>query len=417
MKAFHISLLAAMPLCWASCTTGLDLVGERYVETDEFYLAGGESHIGDEAIDEARYGQWMDEYDEYSDGEFDDPYAGQMIGASRSQLWNRYTPGWAGGFNSGFGNPYCYGNPYGSASMGSNGGLYNFGTTTYGHGNMAFMNGFDAWGNPIGGFGNAGWGYGNPYGMGGIGGNGWGYDPWGGGYWGTPQPGYFGGHYGYGYNPYFGNLGAYGNPWAGNGAYNNASGGIIVSTPPRPRPSLGQFTGIYGGPTAGNGGQAGDGSADNNGSAPAVSRTTERANADNKRSENQRIRAERQRIQKERESAQRDALQRQREARDAQRITQERERQQRQEVREIRRESNRESRNSWTPSRSGSDGSAPRYTAPREERSSPNRDTNISPPRPSQNNSTRERPSQNSRPTSPRPSNSRGGSSRGGRGG
>ena len=321
MNVLRLSLLAALPLWLASCSTGIDLIGERQLETDEFYLAGDEPHIGDAAIDEARYGQWMEEYDEYSDGEFDDPYAGQMIGASRSQLWNRYTPGWAGGFNSGFGNPYGYGNPYGSASMGSNGGLYNFGTTTYGHSNTAFMNGFDAWGNPIGGFGNAGWGYGNPYGMGGIGGNGWGYDPWGGGYWGAPGNGYYGGS-GYGYHPYYGNLGAYGNPFCGNNLSNGSSSGVITITPPRPRPSLGQFTGIVNGAGSGNGGQAGDASGILNGSMdpkPAVSRASGEAQTGSKRDQNSNTRAEEQRIRNERDAAERAAIQRQREIRNSQR--------------------------------------------------------------------------------------------------
>ena len=153
MNVLRLSLFAALPLWLASCSTGIDLIGERNVESDEFYLASGEPHTGDAAIDEARYGDWMDEVDEFNDGDFDTPYAGPLSGRSKSQLWNRYTPAWTNGISSSFGNPYGYGNPYSSFGMGTGG----FGSPYgMGHNNMAFMNGYDAWGNPIGGFGNSG---------------------------------------------------------------------------------------------------------------------------------------------------------------------------------------------------------------------------------------------------------------------
>ena len=334
MNVLRLSLLAALPLWLASCATGIDLIGDRQLESDEFYLAGGEPHTGDEAIDDARYGQWMDEVDEFNDGDFDDPYAGNYSGRSNSQLWNRYTPGWSSGLTSSFGNPYGYGNPYGSFGMGTGGFGNPYGM---GHNNMAFMNGYDAWGNPIGGFGNSGFGYGNPYGMGGYGSNGWGYDPWGGGYWGTPGNGYFGGS-GYGYHPYYGNLGAYGNGWCGNGT-SGTGGGVITFTPPRPRPSLGQFTGESNGAGSGSGGQADgsfDGSGVSSGNQPAVSRATDRANADSKREQNRKLRAEQQQLRSEREAAERRALERQRQSRNSQRLAQ----QQRRETRKTERQDN-----------------------------------------------------------------------------
>jgi hypothetical protein len=241
MKASHL-LLLALPLWLASCSTGLDLMGERAIETDEFYLAGGEPHLGDDAIDQARAEQWADEYGDYADSDYDNPYAAYLGDrrSTQSRLWNRYTPGWASGYNSGFGNPY-YGSPYGYGSMGTGGwGSYGMGWGNgYGANNMAFMNGYDAWGNPIGGFGNPGFGYGW--------GNGWGYDPWGIGY--------------NGYNPYYGNLGGYGNPWGGFcGTGTGSSGGISTFTPPSPRPNLGQFNGnngYTGGSQAGGSGMSG----------------------------------------------------------------------------------------------------------------------------------------------------------------
>lgn len=228
MKATFPFLLA-LPLWLASCSAGSDLIGTYYVESDEFYLEGGERHTGDAAIDEARAQLWTDEYGDYGDGDYDDPYAARMgPGSTQSRLWNRYTPGWSNGLgmNAGFGGY----NPYSPFNSGFGG--------TYGYNNMAFMNGYDAWGNPIGGFGNPGWGYGNPYGNYGFGGNGWGYDPFGGGYWG--QPGF-----GYGYNPWYGSNGYYGNnPWGGFcGTGGVANGGVGTFVPPSPRPNLGQFNG------------------------------------------------------------------------------------------------------------------------------------------------------------------------------
>ena len=162
-------------------------------------------------------------------------------------MWNRYTPGWSGGFNSGWGSgfgyspfsysafnsPYGFGSPFGFGSQygfgfGSSGySPFNqpHGMTTYGWGNQAFMNGYDAWGNPIG--------WGNPFNTG-FAGNGWGYDPWGGGYWGTPGWGYWGN----GYHPYFGNMGGSGG-WCGTSTSGNGDSTPLIS--PRPRPSFGQF--------------------------------------------------------------------------------------------------------------------------------------------------------------------------------
>ena len=249
-------------------------MGNRYLESDEFYLAGGEPHLGDAAIDEARAEQWADQYGEYGDRSYDDPYAAQLGDrrSTQSRLWNRYTPGWSSGFNSGFGNPYGYGNPYGFGGMGTGGwgSAYGMGFgNTYGYNNMAFMNGYDAWGNPIGGFGNPGFGWGNGWG------NGWGYDPWGGGYWGAPG-------YGYGYNPYYGGWGGYGNPYGVGGFCGTGSGGggISTITPPRPRPSLGQFTGnnVYtgGSQAGGTGGMDGAGAGDSDQAEPQQQRNTTR---------------------------------------------------------------------------------------------------------------------------------------------
>lgn len=268
MKAYF-PLLLALPLWLTSCSNGLELMGERYTETDEFYLAGGESHIGDDAIEQARAEQWADQYGEFGDSEYDDPYAAYLGDrrSTQSRLWNRYTPGWTQGFgyspfaSSGFGyggyNPYS---PFGN---------------TYGYNNMAFMPGYDAWGNPIGGFG-------NPFGFGNFGGGNWGYDPWGGGYWGTPGYGYMGG-YGYGYNPYFGNMGGFNNPWGGFcGSADGANGGVSTFTPPRPRPNLGQFTGLG---ISGNGSQAGgsDGGAPVPDIEPAGNRRATRGYTEGKR--------------------------------------------------------------------------------------------------------------------------------------
>lgn len=275
MKAHHL-LLLALPLWLASCSNGLELMGERSTETDEFYLAGGEPHIGDGVIEQARAEQWAQQHADFADEDYDDPYGAQRgyQGSTQSRLWNRYTPGWASGFNP-FG--------YGTLANGNSG----FGGT-YGYNNMAFMPGYDAWGNPIGGFGNAGFGFGNnPYGMAGWGGNGWGYDPWGGGSWGTPGNGYMGG-YGYGYNPYFGTMGAYGNPWGGFcGTGGLANGGVSTFTPPRPRPSLGQLNGMG---NAAGGGQAGgaNGSSGNTDVQPANSRRTQRGYSGGKRGDAER---------------------------------------------------------------------------------------------------------------------------------
>jgi len=405
MNVLRLSVIAALPLWLASCSTGIDLMGERQLESDEFYLSGAEPHTGDAAIDQARYGQWMEEVDEFNDADFDDPYAGNATGRSNSQLWNRYTPGWSNGFGSGFGNPYGYGNPYGSVGMGTGG----FGSS-YGMGqnNMAFMNGYDAWGNPIGGFGNAGFGYGSPYGMGGYGGNGWGYDPWGGGYWGTPGGGYYGGS-GYGYHPYYGNMGAYGNNCCGNFS-NGSDGGSITFTPPRPRPSLGQFNGTVSGAGSGSGGQAGD-SAGNQGTPPGVkpnvSRTTDRANAQGKRDENNSPRTEAQRLRSDREAAERAALDRQRAIRNSERLAKKQKRNQAQTERKERVSSG----NSW--SRDVDNSESPE---PRQQRTSPSQGSDNITPSPSRG-STRPTQNNNSRPSAPRPSNSRSGSSRGGRGG
>ena len=410
MNVLRLSLFAALPLWLASCSTGIDLIGERNVESDEFYLAGGEPHTGDAAIDEARYGDWMDEVDEFNDGDFDTPYAGPLSGRSKSQLWNRYTPAWTNGISSSFGNPYGYGNPYSSFGMGTGG----FGSPYgMGHNNMAFMNGYDAWGNPIGGFGNSGFGFGNPYAMGGMGGNGWGYDPWGGGYWGVPNGGYYGGS-GYGYNPYFGNMGAYGNPWCGN-ASSGSSGGVITFTPPRPRPRLGQYTGADNGTSSGGGGQAGvSGSTGNSGSAsghsPAVSRTTDRANTGIVGDQNRDPEAEQQRLRSDREAAERRALERQRARRQMEREAQQNVR----DSRKAARKANTSSNGRWAIDRQDSNEGSP--SAPRQERTSPSLNKNTGTPSPSRE-STRPSNNTNSRPSSPRPSNSRSGSSRGGRGG
>ena len=260
MKSKPYLLLLALPLWLASCAPSMDLVGERVTETDEFYLMGGEAHAGDDAIETARQQMMLDQYDEYMVGDYDDPYGAQYGSApqSNSQLWNRYTPGWNSGFNSGwnsgfgyspygynaynspcgFGSPYGFGNQYGFGFGSSGYSPFNqpYGTTTYGWGNPAFMNGYDAWGNPIG--------WGNPFNNG-FAGNGWG-----GGYWGAPGYGYWGN----GYNPYYG--GGYNNGWCGTMANGNEEGSTPLISP-RPRPSFGEFTGY-----SGNGGGASEGSDD-----------------------------------------------------------------------------------------------------------------------------------------------------------
>ncbi|MEC8597385.1 MAG: hypothetical protein VXY61_03410 [Bacteroidota bacterium] len=265
MKSNVSLLLLALPLWLASCGPSMDLIGERSTETDEFYLMGGEAHVGDMAIEAARQQMLLDQYDEYMAGEYDDPYGSQYINAphTRSQLWNRYTPGWSGGFNSGwgsgfgyspfgysafnspygFGSPFGFGNQYGFGFGSSGYSPFNqpHGMTTYGWGNQAFMNGYDAWGNPIG--------WGNPFNTG-FAGNGWGYDPWGGGYWGTPGWGYWGN----GYHPYFGNMGGSGG-WCGTATSGEGDSTPLIS--PRPRPSFGQFNGYAG--NGGNSGSASDG--------------------------------------------------------------------------------------------------------------------------------------------------------------
>ena len=249
----NLPLLLALPLWLASCAPSMDLIGERNTETDEFYLLGGEAHAGDAALEAARQQMMLEQYGDYMEGDYDDPYSGPYISAphTQSQLWNRYTPGWNSGFNtgwnqgfgfspysynaycgpSGFGNPYGFGSQYGFG-MGSPG--YSpfgqpYGMTTYGWGNQAFMNGYDAWGNPIG--------WGSPFSTG-FAGNGWGYDPWGGGYWGAPGWGYWGN----GYHPYYGNLGSSG--WSTTAASGNGDSTPLLA--PLPRPSFGQFNGYAG---------------------------------------------------------------------------------------------------------------------------------------------------------------------------
>lgn len=253
MKLNSPLLLLALPLWLASCTSSMDLIGDRTTESDEFYLSGGEPHVGDDALEAARREQLLDQYDQYTQGDYDAPYGSPAAGGQNGQLWNRYT----GGFNSpfspygatGFGyspyNNYGFGTPYGFG--GSPFSPFNVGYgSTYGYNNLAFNTGYDAWGNPIGGFG-------NPYGWNGGWsgyGPGWGVDPWGGGYWGAPGYGYWGG----GYHPYYGNLGAYGNPgWGGFCGTGDLVNGTSF-TAPRPRPNFGQFTGMVGG--AGSNGDA-----------------------------------------------------------------------------------------------------------------------------------------------------------------
>ena len=103
----RLSLLAALPLWLASCTTGLDLViGERNVETDEFYLAGGEPHTGrrrhrpkpekSEWMAEARRGQ-------YADGDYDDPICGshaRALDLKSQPLEPLYPPAWTSGISA-----------------------------------------------------------------------------------------------------------------------------------------------------------------------------------------------------------------------------------------------------------------------------------------------------------------------------
>ena len=275
MKSNSILLLLALPLWLASCAPSMDLYGERSIETDEFYLAGGEPHSADAVLDAAREQMLMDQYGEYMADDYDDPYGSQYINAphTRSQLWNRYTPSWqtgagwgGGGWGSGYGfspysasaynSPFGFGSPYGFGSQydfgfGSSGySPFNqpYGTTTYGWGNQAFMNGYDAWGNPVG--------WGNPFNNS-FAGNGWGYDPWGGGYWGTPGYGYW---YN-GYHPYYGNLGSFGGCC---GTYASGEGDSTPLISPRPRPSFGQFNGYAGSGSGGaSGGNDGAGNAGN----------------------------------------------------------------------------------------------------------------------------------------------------------
>ena len=77
-------LLLALPLGLASCTTSMDLMGERFVESDEFYLSGGESHSGDELLEAARQEQLLNQYAEYAD-EFDDGYSSGYSGSPQMQ--------------------------------------------------------------------------------------------------------------------------------------------------------------------------------------------------------------------------------------------------------------------------------------------------------------------------------------------
>ena len=107
--------------------------------------------------------------------------------------------------------------------------------------------------------------------------------------------------------------------------HSGTGGGVITFTPPRPRPSLGQFTGVSNGAGSGSGGQADgsfDGSGVSSGNQPAVSRATDRANADSKREQNRKLRAEQQQLRSEREAAERRALERQRQSRNSQRLAQ-----------------------------------------------------------------------------------------------
>jgi hypothetical protein len=67
MNQKPLLLLLALPMLLASCTTALDVVGGRAVETDEFYLAGGEMHSGDATLEAARQQQLLDQYAEYTD--------------------------------------------------------------------------------------------------------------------------------------------------------------------------------------------------------------------------------------------------------------------------------------------------------------------------------------------------------------
>ena len=84
MKSNVSLLLLALPLWLASCAPSMDLIGERSTETDEFYLTGGEAHVGDMAIEAARQQMLLDQYDEYMAADYDDPYGGQYINAPRT---------------------------------------------------------------------------------------------------------------------------------------------------------------------------------------------------------------------------------------------------------------------------------------------------------------------------------------------
>ena len=64
-------------------------MGNRYLESDEFYLAGGEPHLGDAAIDEARAEQWADQYGEYGDRAYTEKGGDDFFDAKSRKQWAR----------------------------------------------------------------------------------------------------------------------------------------------------------------------------------------------------------------------------------------------------------------------------------------------------------------------------------------
>jgi hypothetical protein len=207
---------AALVVALSSCTSPLPLQYANSLEADEWYLADGEVHIGDDAMDAARRDLLLDSSEDcYPSEDNYSPTAGRI--SSGSRLWNRYT-----GYGYGS-NPY-YGSNYGGGYGGY--GSFGNGYGGFNNGYGGFNNGYGGYNNGYGGFNNGYGGYNN-------------YDPWG---------NYPGMGWGSGYGG-MNNCGNYG-----------TSTTVTTFTGAHPRPSFGTFSG--GGGTIDHGGSADDGSAD-----------------------------------------------------------------------------------------------------------------------------------------------------------
>ena len=109
MKLNSPLLLLALPLWLASCTSSIDLIGERALESDEFYLSGGEPHVGmTPSKRPANSNCWTSTTSTWRRLRQSPADKPGFRGHTRSQLWNRYTRGWNTGFNSGFGTGFGY---------------------------------------------------------------------------------------------------------------------------------------------------------------------------------------------------------------------------------------------------------------------------------------------------------------------